>query len=175
MRGKKTQLSTELQTAHVQPLHPPALCKYGSAGRHKIGGRVSPSLDFKLSHVPVSLCSVTWLPTRRFPNSIMGKVSLLAFAVSLLLALLLNRVGGSLAGLRRVNRVQVGLSPGFHSHRSPACCCFCCYCCWWWCSNSRTPALIIKTNLGEATVGNEGHFGKETLSAVSLEWICLSS
>lgn len=62
----------------------------------------------------------------RFPNSIMHRVSLLAVAVSLLLALLLNRVDGSLAGLRRVNRLQVGLSPGFDSHRSPACCCCCC-------------------------------------------------
>ncbi|XP_075902700.1 ganglioside GM2 activator [Nelusetta ayraudi] len=37
----------------------------------------------------------------------MHRVSLLAVAVSLLLALLLNRVDGSLAGLRRVNRLQL--------------------------------------------------------------------
>lgn len=74
----------------------------------------APKLSLKLSQVPVPLCFVTLLtgPFPRdspFPNNIMERVSLLAVAVNVLLALMLNRVDGSLEGQRAANRVQVGL------------------------------------------------------------------
>lgn len=67
----------------------------------------APKLSFTLSQVAVLLCSIRCVSP--FPTKSMERVSLLAVAVNMLLALMANRVDGSLEGMRAINRVQVGL------------------------------------------------------------------
>lgn len=106
-------------------------CKHGSKavpeGRKPVAAR--PEIHFQVvtgssrsvltrfAHRSISACQTV-------PEHIMERVSLLAVAVNLLLALMLNRVDGSVEGLRTVTRVQVGLSAarGRFCHHFRFCC-----------------------------------------------------